>query len=164
MDNFNGQKMRNLSLKASATRFLSLLMYARADAIASWHKGEEWKDSCSLQLRACVICILVRLKLRWQNSPLQSRDSCVILPRASSVSRPPSLRYIYCGGISVGLRRLTRVESSRSEIQFAAETLGLINERHRESHTHPKNVRTHYYFLLTHKRAQGRQTRGLVRR
>lgn len=33
-------------------------------------------------------------------------------------------------GISVGLRWLTRVESSRSEIQFAAETLGLINENH----------------------------------
>lgn len=55
-------------------------IYTHADAIASRHKKmRNKKNSAAGELHACVICILVRLRLRWQNSLLQSCDSCVIL-------------------------------------------------------------------------------------
>lgn len=142
-----------------------LKYYTHIDAIASWHKDEEWKDFHSQQLHACVICILVRLKLRWQNSLLQSCDSCVILSvPLQSLGRRAYVIFIVGYFCRLMVADKSRVKQIRNSI-YCWDTWVNQQKKRRIDGPTPK-MHTHISLTVTHtqkhKCTQDKQTRGLV--
>lgn len=123
------------------------------------------KDFHSQQLHACVICTLVRLKLRWQNSLLQSCDSCVILRvPLQSLGRRAYVIFIVGYFCRLMVADKSRVKQIRNSI-YCWDTW--VNQQETQKkidrHTHPKR-HTHISLTVAHTQKTQKHTRQTDKR